>query len=521
MIAEVRAYHDGSKHHFHRFARSLGYLDWASQPNPFRSFAGSPAIPLSPQPGAPATAIGDVLRHALGLSAWKQFGAARPSTGSGRPEALERRWSLRVNPSSGNLHPTESYVVDRHGVSHYAPDRHALERRCAFDAEWPDDDSFLIALTSIHWREAWKYGERAFRYCQHDLGHAIGAIAIAAANAGLHAALLPEWSHADIAALTGIDRDEDFVEAEREEPGCLIAVRRVPVDDRRSPLPVRGSLLDAVRRGTWTGRANQLSVDHTTWTFIDEIAAATRDPGRTIKPIQLPDSPVAPLPDRALLLQRRSAVSFDGRSSLPAAAFLSMLSRVVPAAAPPWDALWWDPRVHLLIFVHRVDDLVPGLYLLARDADGGDRLRAACGRDFLWEAAGGTLPLFLLARGDGRTMARRLCCDQDIAADGFFSLGMIAEFDASLQIYGAPFYRQLFWETGVIGQVLYLEAEAAGARATGIGCFYDDPVHDVLGVADHAFQSLYHFTVGMPVDDSRLTTEPGYPWELRTLEPRT
>ncbi len=35
---------------------------------------------------------------------------------------------------------------------------------------------------------------------------------------------------------------------------------------------------------------------------------------------------------------------------------------------------------------------------------------------------------------------------------------------------------------GVIGQVLYLEAEAAGARATGIGCFYDDPVHDVLGL---------------------------------------
>ena len=61
--------------------------------------------------------------------------------------------------------------------------------------------------------------------------------------------------------------------------------------------------------------------------------------------------------------------------------------------------------------------------------------------------------------------------------------------------------------------MLYLEAEAAGGRATGIGCFYDDPVHDVLGLDGHAFQSLYHFTVGRPVDDTRLTTEPGYPWE--------
>jgi len=41
----AQQYHDGSKHHFHRFAPALGYLDWASQPNPFRSF-GVAAIPL-------------------------------------------------------------------------------------------------------------------------------------------------------------------------------------------------------------------------------------------------------------------------------------------------------------------------------------------------------------------------------------------------------------------------------------------------------------------------------------------
>lgn len=36
-------------------------------------------------------------------------------------------------------------------------------------------------------------------------------------------------------------------------------------------------------------------------------------------------------------------------------------------------------------------------------------------------------------------------------------------------------YPRLFWETGVLGQVLYLEAHAAGLSATGIGCFFDDP----------------------------------------------
>jgi hypothetical protein len=217
-----------------------------------------------------------------------------------------------------------------------------------------------------------------------------------------------------------------------------------------------------------------------------------------------------------VILQRRSAVSFDGASSIGREAFFSMLARVMPHPAAPWDALWWDARIHLAIFVHRVDEVAPGLYLLVRNASALDRLRVACGREFLWEPAGGTLPLYRLARGDARAMARRLSCDQEIASDGFFSLGMIADFDASLQEFGPSFYRHLFWESGVVGQVLYLEAEAAGARATGIGCFYDDPVHEVLGIADHSFQSLYHFTIGIPVDDARLTTEPGYPWETES-----
>ncbi|HEU0202017.1 MAG TPA: SagB/ThcOx family dehydrogenase [Burkholderiaceae bacterium] len=107
-------------------------------------------------------------------------------------------------------------------------------------------------------------------------------------------------------------------------------------------------------------------------------------------------------------------------------------------------------------------------------------------------------------------MATDVSCHQEIAADGAFSLAMIAEFEARLRRHGPWFYRRLFWETGVIGQVLYLEAEANGVRATGIGCFFDDPVHQVLGLKDATLQSLYHFTIGGAVEDPRLTTLPPY-----------
>ena len=89
---------------------------------------------------------------------------------------------------------------------------------------------------------------------------------------------------------------------------------------------------------------------------------------------------------RALLLQRRSALAFDGRSTIDRATFVDMLSCVLPGASTPWNSVWWTPRVHLAIFVHRVEQLPPGLYLLMRDPQAFDRLRAACRPEFLWEA---------------------------------------------------------------------------------------------------------------------------------------
>jgi hypothetical protein len=87
---------------------------------------------------------------------------------------------------------------------------------------------------------------------------------------------------------------------------------------------------------------------------------------------------------------------------------------------------------------------------------------------------------------------------------------MLAEFEEPIRRNGAWMYRALFWEAGLIGQVLYLEAEAWGARATGIGCYFDDPVHEVLGLQNRQFQDLYHFAVGIPVDDPRLQSWPPY-----------
>ncbi|MEJ2039052.1 MAG: nitroreductase family protein [Desulfosarcinaceae bacterium] len=102
-----------------------------------------------------------------------------------------------------------------------------------------------------------------------------------------------------------------------------------------------------------------------------------------------------------------------------------------------------------------------------------------------------------------------MSCHQEIAGFSAFAAAMLTPFAEPLAHH--PYcYRHLHWECGMIGQVLYLEAEARGARGTGIGCFFDDAVHTYLGIDDTSYQVLYHFTVGYPVEDPRLSTLPAY-----------
>jgi hypothetical protein len=217
-----------------------------------------------------------------------------------------------------------------------------------------------------------------------------------------------------------------------------------------------------------------------------------------------------------IIRQRRSAVAMDGTTAIAKSAFLRMMSRVMPdPTRPPWDAFPFRPAVFLGLFVHRIEGLEPGLYLLARDPGRLPGFRDHSTADYLaWQPlADCPLPLYALMPGtDLRAVAAGISCGQDIAGDGAFSLGMIADFDRTLAAEGPWAYRRLFWETGIIGQVLYLEAEAFGVRATGIGCFFDDLMHRLLGFdpASTAWQSLYHFTVGGAIGDDRLRTHPPY-----------
>jgi len=515
----VLNYHNRTKHSLERYAKGPESIDWEDQPDQFRRFSGCEIVTL-PLPGAELeplfadldnpelipskpldmTNVGLLLELAFGLSAWKQFGPSR--------------WALRCNPSSGNLHPTEAYLIStgngfiKSGVYHYVSHDHSLEQRCRFSDNLPDS-GILIGLSSVHWREAWKYGERAFRYCQHDLGHALGALRYAAATLGWSVELLAEWSDDDIAKLLGLDRD-DFKKQEHESPDIIC---RINTHAESKPLDVE-ALLEAAQSGDWFGKADSLRAYHMyKWPVIDEVSTAASKP-QTEEPEwlavqQLIIKSSCTKTATQIIRQRRSAQQFDGKMPpLPQTDFYRMLAAVLPTTAA--FELWrWPPKIHLFIFVHRVEGLAPGIYALPRDNDAIEPLQAATLAEFDWKKISEEIPLYHLYSGDCRQIAKTVSCHQPIASDSAFSLGMVAEFGETIE--AAPWlYRRLFWECGLIGQTLYLEAEAAGIRGTGIGCYFDDSVHELLGIKDDRFQSLYHFTVGKPLEDNRLESLPAY-----------
>jgi hypothetical protein len=313
-----------------------------------------------------------------------------------------------------------------------------------------------------------------------------------------------------VAAILGLDRLEDFHGAESEIPDVLVWIG----DPAAMPEPA--VLAATAHRGEWHGQANRLSERHVEWHDIDAIHLATLKPRtgdapapRAAHPVISRD-PQLDLPFAALARQRRSAVDFDGFTRMGHDAFFTMLEALMPSSeAPPWNALAAQAQVHPIFMVHRVEGLESGLYLLVRDEAAHRSLAESMNREWLWERRGPDhLPFYFLLPYDLRDVAQLICCHQDIASDACFALGMLALFGSARE---TPWhYRALFRECGMLGHVLYLEAEAAGLRGTGVGCYFDDEMHHLAGLRDDTWQSLYHFTVGAAVEDERLTTLPAY-----------
>lgn len=483
-------YHELTKHTPDSLRRSRHTLDWRNMPYPFRHYDGAPLVDLPADPPGPAIPALDLLLGAYGaapdaaaipflsqllfysaaISAWK----LAPATGE--------RYALRVNPSSGNLHPTEFHLLIADGLYHYRPSSHMLERRASRKIPQTRRAPIVFVLTSIAWREAWKYQDRAYRYCLHDIGHAWQSVTLAARAMGCTSYAVGDFPDDDIAELCRLSKDE--------WPMLILELSG----------ELHGESIPTSLDGEWHGGVpNQLSRETIVYPHIEEIHAATKlnrhmraaEPARTGSgEIELapPASSGRLFGDAAR--SRRSALDFIGgmRTITPA-----QLSAVLRAALQPLDADFASTRfIQLYLYVHRVDDLAPGVYRYWPES-------------LEPESPG----LELVKPGDQRFAAAGLSLGQDLAGNACVAFSMIADIDRAVRAFGDRGYRYVHFEAGAIGQRLYLAAEALGLGATGIGAFFDDAVHGYLDLAPEDGQVVYHFAIGYPIPDPRLSASTG------------
>jgi SagB-type dehydrogenase family enzyme len=485
-------YHESTKHSTESLRRTQHYLDWANMPNPFRHYEGVPILNLPADPPTPQISALEVLEGKTGntsaldgaefLSQLMFYSAA--ISASKRVPSTGATYSLRVNPSSGNLHPTEFHFCTRRlvgwpgGLYHYRPSSHMAEQRAIgdFGAKFVNNSAPLIfVLTSIALREAWKYRDRAYRYCLHDIGHAWQALALAARSIGCESFALGHFSD------------------DRVAESCLLSADEWPmliVGLHGPSIPV--SKLHAAETVVFGGQPNRLSEVQKTFPMIERIHTATKLSIESTIPssgepkvsgrgaVRLPPPVSTNHSFGDVVRARRSALDFRGGSE---SISLSQLATLLSSTKEPLCADFATTRfVHLYLYVHRVEDLAPGVYRYLSEHTELEKIKD----------------------GDQRLIAAALSLGQDLAGNACLAFSMIGDFEKAARLYGDRGYRYVHFEAGAIGQRMYLAAEALGLGATGIGAFFDEQVNQYLGLSPKLGQVVYHFAIGYPVCDPRL-----------------
>jgi SagB-type dehydrogenase family enzyme len=466
-------------------------------PRRSKAFEGVPRTPL-PAPQEPETrSLAQVLSGFGGADAL----AATPIslaeltrvlhytngvTGEGR---AGNGLKLRAAPSAGALYAGEIYVVAERvtglepGVYYYSSLRHALisigrGMRLADVSnalEHPEQTasaSAVVLLSNVFGRYSWRYANRGYRYALIDSGHIGENLRLAARSAGLAEVSIPRYCDARLNALLEIDGRAEAVCAlhaiGRPAAGGAAALRaKRRFAERQSVAP------DELAASGPAPERYHAATDLVPVTTSADSAAAelggapeTTAPGAhapataTWRADARPDTTV-----EECIRRRRSAATFAAR---PLAR--QTLDWILEAAGGH-PALARAPGVELMLAVHRVSDLAPGLYRFDPDGAG----------------------LTVQRSGDHRQPLVRACIDQEKAGSCGVAFFMVARLRDAAAPPGDRRYRDLLIESGAIGQRVYLAAEAAGLAARNLAAFRDDRLNALFGL-DGRERAVIHLT---------------------------
>ncbi|MGH7370061.1 MAG: SagB/ThcOx family dehydrogenase, partial [Candidatus Methylomirabilaceae bacterium] len=337
-----------------------------------------------------------------------------------------------------------------------------------------------IALTSLAWRNAWKYEARSYRHWFWDGGVIAANLLATAVAAGLEARLILGFADGLVNALLGLEEHREATVVlvpvglglgkapPPPEPVSPLRAEVRPLSKKEEPYPEIWKLHDA--------SALADAQDVAQWPKATPTRSATPlDASRAHYP--LPAVTRQPVISDALaevILRRGSSRRF-ARSPVT----LAQLANILRGATRGVPADFLDAPAHSLIdlyfIVNAVDGLPSGAYYFQRTTDSLAQLKSGTFRD----------------------VAGYLCLEQTLFSDASVVFFPMTPLEAVLKHYGNRGYRAAQLEAGVIAGKIYLAAYAQGIGASG-STFYDDAVTEFFSPHARELSPMIVVGVGVP-----------------------
>ena len=504
-VSAALEYHNATKHSYWSVRSGHG-LDWPNQPLPFKIYKDFDSVRL-PTDASPIAAN---VTETVGAEPLVPHAESMPDLGtlarllylSGgitkrKPYAGGELY-FRAAACTGALYHIDLYLVCGDlpglgaGVYHFGPNdfglvclregdyRGVLAEASGYEASIVEAPVTLV-LADTHWRNAWKYGARAYRHTFWDAGTLLANTLAAAAGAGVPAKVVTSFVDEEVHRLLGLEVEKESVVALAPlgRASKATPVTPLPVDVLEMPTePLSPKMVEYLSIYELNRNSSLESPEELT--DLRGRTPALRSYEATGDMVQLPrEGNVKVRGLEETILRRGSTRTFaqDPISVEELSAALHYSTRGIDA---DFLSPYGSSVNELFLIVNAVEGLASGAYRYDREKHG----------------------LELLKEGDFRGEAGHLGLDQQIPADASVDVYMLADLNSVLDAFGNRGYRMAQLESGIIGGWLYLMAYGMGFGASGL-TFYDDEVIEFFGPAAEGMSVMFLVALGRSVKQKK------------------
>jgi len=510
-IAAAWSYHTSTNHTQRSVYSNAHYMDFDNQPRPFKIYRNLESVPLPPgreSSGIPALDclgvtttleratptlldLAGLLHHAAGITKVREVSGGQ--------------MYFRAAACTGALYHIEVYLVCGDmpglpgGVYHFGPQDYALRRLRQGDyrgllVEASGGEPSVarapavFVLTSVFWRNAWKYQARAYRHSFWDSGTVLANLLSTGSGYRLPIKVISSFVDEPVNRLLNLDDGKEValqlitVGMDPEQsigPVPLVS----PLELEVEPYSRREEEYPAMAEAHAASSLATPEQVRELWGEPPPIA--TPEPQGKLFPLSCPPGEELPQDTIEEVILRRGSSRRFRRSPISYQQLSIMLDRAArPVAADFIEGTddtegadgterADDTLNQIYLIVNGVDDLPSGSYVYRRD------LRA----------------LEQLSGGDFREQAGRLDLGQELAADASVNIYILTDLNDVLQRYGNRGYRMAQMEASITAGRLYLAAYAQKLGATGL-TFFDDEVTEFFSPHAEGKSVMFLLAVG-------------------------